>query len=60
MWYPQDGPKPTIVMKGEILNDTTFVILKSISKEGKIKLKNEVYHFKKFKHKLDSVSKFIK
>ncbi len=59
-WYPSERPHHTAIRKGKILNDTTFIILKSISHKGKEKSRNEVYHFKKFKHKLDSVSKFIK
>jgi len=59
-WYSKEGPKPAFISKGQILNDTTFILTKLIKKKGGAeKSINEVYHFKKFKHKLDSVSKFI-
>lgn len=62
-WYPSSGgPYPAYIRSGEILNDTTFVITKSIrSKNGKEKQQlNETYHFRKFSPKPDSTNTFIK
>lgn len=61
-WYPSQKPYHTAIKECEILNDTTFIVLKSISADGETIFRrnnNAVYHFKKFKHKLDSVTKFI-
>jgi hypothetical protein len=59
-WLVADGLKPVFINKGKILNDTTFVITKSISKKGGEKSVKEVHHFKKFSPKMDSITKFIK
>ncbi|MCP4458561.1 MAG: hypothetical protein GY816_11140 [Cytophagales bacterium] len=56
-WYPSSGgPNPAYVRSGEILNDTTFLISKSVRpKTGEAKELNEVYHFKEFYPKPDSL-----
>ena len=62
-WYPSSGgPFPAYLRSGKILNDTTFVITKSIrSKNGKeAQQLNETYHFKEFSPKPDSTNNFIK
>ncbi len=61
-WYPSSGGgMPAYLHSGEILNDTTFVITKSVHpKTGKEKELNEVYHFKQFDNKPDSTNNFIK
>ena len=61
-WYPSSGgPAPVYIRSGEILNDTTFLITKSIrSKTGEAKDLNEVYHFKEFSPKPDSTNNFVK
>lgn len=61
-WYPSSGgPYPAYIRSGEILNDTTFVITKSIRSNGKEEQQlNEVYHFKEFSPKPDSTNNFIK
>ena len=53
--YPHVG----IVMEGVILNDTTFHITKYIfdNKESEF---DEVYHFREFYPKPDSINKYIK
>ncbi len=61
-WYPSSGgPSPAYVRSGVILNDTTFVITKSIrSKTGEENELNETYHFKEFFPKPDSTNSFVK
>jgi len=61
-WYPSSGGgMPVYLHKGEIQNDTTFLITKSIhSKTGKEKDLNETYHFRQFSPKPDSTNTFIK
>ncbi|MCK9451808.1 MAG: hypothetical protein M0Q90_08970 [Bacteroidales bacterium] len=61
-WYPSSGgPFPAHRRSGKILNDTTFLITKSIRSNGKEEQKlNEIYHFKKFSPKPDSTNVFIK
>jgi hypothetical protein len=60
-WYPSSGgPTPAYIRSGEILNDTTFVITKSVRpKTGEEKELNEVYHFRAFSPKPDSTNSFI-
>jgi hypothetical protein len=60
MWYPRINP-PIYRSSGIVLNDSTFII-KSISKpNGKdVKRKNDIYHFRSFHPKPDSINKFIK
>lgn len=60
-WYAGSGsPKPAYIRQGKIINDTTFVITLSKRNNGsEIRLKNEVYHFKKFTPKPDSTNVFI-
>lgn len=62
-WYPSSGgPLPVYMSMGKVLNDTTFVITKSLrSKNGKEEQQlNETYHFRKFSPKPDSTNTFIK
>jgi hypothetical protein len=61
-WYPSSGgPLPAYIRSGEILNDTTFIITKSIrSKTGEEKELYETYYFKQFSPKPDSTNNFIK
>lgn len=61
-WYPSSGgPLPAYIRSGEIQNDTTFIITKSIrSKTGEEKELHETYHFRQFSPKPDSTNNFIK
>jgi len=61
-WYPSSGGgMPVYLDKGEIQNDSTFLITKSIrSKTGEEKELNEIYHFKQFSPKPDSTNVFVK
>ncbi|MBN2175462.1 MAG: hypothetical protein JW731_15135 [Bacteroidales bacterium] len=57
--YPH-SPKKAYIRSGYIPNDTTFIITKSMRSDGtEVREKNEVYHFKKFGPKPDSICKFI-
>lgn len=59
-WYPSEKPHKAFVRSGIILNDSTFVIKKSIhSATGVEKLVNETYYFREFTHKPDSTNSFI-
>lgn len=60
-WYPSSGGGlPAYIRSGVILNDTAFLISKSIrSKTGEEKELNETYHFKQFSPKPDSTNVFI-
>ena len=60
-WYPSSGGgMPVYLHSGEILNDTTFLITKSVRpKTGEEKELNEVYHFREFSPKPDSTNIFI-
>lgn len=60
-WYPSSGgPLPAYIRTGEILNDTTFLINKSIRSDGSNEKElNETYHFKQFSPKPDSTNGFI-
>lgn len=60
-WYPSSGGGlPVYIRYGKILNDTTFIITRSIhSKTGEENELNETYHFKQFSPKPDSTNKFI-
>ncbi len=60
-WYPSSGGGlPVYIRSGNIQNDTTFTITKSIhSKTGKEEKEYEVYHFKAFSPKPDSTNSFI-
>ena len=60
-WYPSSGGGlPAYIRSGVILNDTTFLISKSVrSKTGEEKELNETYHFKQFSPKPDSTNVFI-
>ena len=61
-WYPSSGgPLHTYIKKGEIINDTTFIITKSMRSEGsEQQIENDIYHFRKFSPKPDSTNVFIK
>lgn len=55
-WY-----NGTINLKGEILNDSTFIISESkFSADRKTKKIDRIYHFRPFHPKPDSTNKFIK
>ncbi len=60
-WYPSSGGgMPVFRQEGEIQNDTTFIITKSVRpKTGEEKELNEVYHFKAFSPKPDSTNSFV-
>ena len=55
----QDYPHRGIVQEGVILNDTTFKITK-FSSGGKVKERDEIYHFREFSPKPDSTNVYIK
>jgi len=61
-WYPSsEGGMPVYLHSGDILNDTTFVITKSVhSKTGEEKELNEIYWFKEFSPKPDSLNSLIR
>jgi hypothetical protein len=61
-WYPSSGgPLLVYVKRGEILNDSTFVIKWYETTKGKkIKDLNDVYHFHKYSPKPDSTNNLIK
>jgi hypothetical protein len=61
-WYPSSGgPMPVYVRKGNILNDSTFIMLSSEKQNGKDKkFISETYHFRAFSPKPDSTNNFIK
>lgn len=60
-WHPSSGGGMLVYLhSGEILNDTTFVITKSVRpKTGEEKDLNEVYHFREFSPKPDSTNNFL-
>lgn len=53
------GGLPTFRCVGNILNDSTFCITKSINSDGAEFDKNEIYHFRQFAPKPDSTNNFI-
>jgi hypothetical protein len=55
----QDYPHRGRVQEGVILNDTTFSITK-FSSGGKVREKDEIYHFREFSPKPDSTNVYIK
>jgi len=60
-WYCSDGFCKVYVQEGIILNDTTFHITKSYRSNGSEKsARDELYHFKQFSPKPDSINNFIK
>lgn len=59
-WYPSERPYKTGLREGRILNDSTFVIEKAITSKGAEIIKKEIYRFKHFSPKLDSISNYIK
>jgi hypothetical protein len=63
-WYPQTpGPRITAVREGTILNDTTFHIQRSFrfenGKRVNISERDELFHFRQFSPKPDSINPFI-
>jgi len=61
-WTSSDGgPYPTVIREAEIINDTTFVVTKSMYSDGYKKEKHsEIYHFKYLSTKPDSTNPYIK
>ena len=61
-WYPR-FPAGTAMRSGNILNDTTFIIIETYKmvdgEKTQFKELNEIYHFKKFSPKPDSTQSFI-
>lgn len=56
-----DISKDAYIRSGEILNDSTFRITKSMRSDGKeVSDENEMYYFKKFSPKIDSTNVFVK
>jgi hypothetical protein len=53
------GGMPVVTKYGDIVNDSTFVLTKSIVYD-KESFMNEVYHFKQFSPKPDSTNVYIK
>ena len=63
-WYPgTPGPRITAVREGTILNDTTFHIQRSFrfenGKRVNISERDELFHFRQFSPKPDSINPFI-
>ncbi len=60
-WYPSSGgPLPAYIRSGVIINDTTFIINKSIRPQtGEEKELDQTYHFRQFSPKPDSTNNFI-
>ncbi len=60
-WYPSEPPMKAFIRSGNIINDTTFIIMSSRNSHGKEKRKTEntIFHFKKFDQKPDSTNTFI-
>lgn len=62
-WYPH-GPNQAYVRAGKILNDTTFHITESYRMvdgvKTNIKQRDEMYYFREFDLKPDSLNNFIK
>ena len=60
-WYPSERPYQAFVREGVILNDTTFHITKSYRSNGntEARVRDEIYHFRKFSPKPDSTNRFI-
>lgn len=62
-WYPSSGEAlPVFLHRGEIQNDSTFVMTKSIETSASDEEKpiHHTYHFRKFSLKPDSTNDFIK
>jgi hypothetical protein len=60
-WASSDKPLDAYLMKGTILNDTTFIMTEFSEPDGsKKEVINEVYRFRKFSPKPDSTNMFIK
>lgn len=58
-WHPSERPYRTALRKGVILNDTTFIITKVFSSKGTEAPESDVYHYKRFSTKIDSITTFI-
>ena len=54
------GGLPTFKCIGNIENDTTFRFTKTINSDGREFEENDVYHFRQFNQKPDSINNFIK
>lgn len=53
--------KKAYIRSGEILNDTTFKITKSVRSDGaEERTRDEMFYFKPFKPKIDSTNRWIK
>jgi hypothetical protein len=61
-YYPSDDiSKDAYVSSGEILNDSTFRITKSVRSDGdKERSEDDMFYFKQFQPKLDSTNRWIK
>jgi hypothetical protein len=62
MWYPGPGPAKLVYLRsGSIVNDSTFIIdLIERKSRRTSETVREIYHFKQFNPKPDSVNEFIK
>ncbi len=63
-WYPASpGPRVTIAREGTILNDTTFHLQRSFrfenGKRVNIRERDELFHFRQFNPKPDSINPFL-
>lgn len=59
-WYPSQRPYAAYRKIGKIMNDTTFILTESMRIDGSEKsVIEEIYKFKKFKPKPDSVNTFV-
>lgn len=61
-WEPSSGGgSKTVVRKGKVLNDTTFVITEKLNHyDGKIYHVQDTFRFRAFSPKPDSTNRFIK
>ncbi len=60
MWYPGNGPLLVYRESGKILNDTTFIINETSRVDGtEKKIENQIYSFRKFSPKPDSLNNFL-
>lgn len=61
-WEPSSGgPLKTVIRRGRILNDTTFIITEKINHyDGKTYQVQDTFHFMPYSPKPDSTNRFIK
>lgn len=60
-WISGEGPLKSYIKEGSIINDSTFKITSASRQDGSESINlEELYSFKKFSPKPDSVNKFIK